>query len=310
MSPRQAAIAVIAAVLCGCGLGAAFDRATAGPAVAVEQPGPPPAATEPFGRAYFFRGFAGWVFSRGIDQLAERIGKAGYATVVNEAWACPNVAKDAIRDYRENPATIAVFGHSVGAACAIGFARMLNAENIPVKLLVTTDPAKISQEVPLNVERYINIFQSDSMLGGRDVKPAPGFQGHYASFDLVEHKEITHLNMEKEDFIHDQLVSKVRDLAATPANGEGERVQLRYVVPADAALELWDSGMAVFAQAGDTLQSLAALYGVPLWSLSQINRVADGKQLAAGQRIVVPRHLVPPATPGNGTAAGETPAKP
>ena len=271
---------------------------------------PASAATEPRGRAYLFRGFAGWVFSRGIDQLAERIGQTGYTTIVNEAAMCPSVAEEAIGDYRKDPAPITIFGHSVGAACALALAQMLKAENIPVRLLVTTDPAKIAQDVPLNVERYINIFQSDSMLGGRDVRPAPGFQGHYASFDLVEHKEITHINMEKDDSIHDQLVSKIRQLAATPANGEGEAVQLRYVVPADSAIELWDSGMPVFAHPGDTLQTLATLYRLPLWSLSQINRLPENKPLTAGQRVIVPRHLLAFDGPNNGAISGEAQPKP
>jgi hypothetical protein len=303
MIRTHAARFLIVALVSGCALGAPLHRAIAGPAVAAEpSPSSPPAMAEQHGRAYFFRGFAGWVFSRGMDHLAERIERAGYTTIVNEAAMCPSVAEEAIGDYRKEAAPITIFGHSVGAACALAFAQMLNAENIPVRLLVTTDPAKIAQEVPLNVERYINIFQSDSMLGGRDVRAAKGFQGHYASFDLVEHTEITHLNIEKDDAIHDQLVSKVQQLAATPANTEGEAAQIRYVVPAGSAIELWDSGTPVFAHSGDTLQTLATLYRVPLWSLSQANRVPENKPLSQGQRIIVPRHLVPLDASNNGEA--------
>ena len=38
---------------------------------------------------------------------------------------------------------------------------------------------------------------------------------------------------------------------------------------------------------GDTLQTLAAQYRLPLWSLTQVNKMADSAQLAAGQRVVV-----------------------
>ena len=54
--------------------------------------------------------------------------------------------------------------------------------------------------MPLNVERYINIFLSDSILGGGDVVAEQGYRGHYASFDLKEHEEITHINIDKIEF--------------------------------------------------------------------------------------------------------------
>jgi LysM repeat protein len=57
----------------------------------------------------------------------------------------------------------------------------------------------------------------------------------------------------------------------------------------------------VAARAGDTLQTLAAQYRVPLWSLTQANQVQENAPLTAGQRIVVPRHLAP----GSVTAVSE-----
>ena len=54
--------------------------------------------------------------------------------------------------------------------------------------------------------------------------------------------------------------------------------------------------MAITARAGDTLQALAQQYGLPLWSLTQINKqVSENAPLAAGQRVIIPRHLLPVA---------------
>jgi LysM repeat protein len=147
--------------------------------------------------------------------------------------------------------------------------------------------------VPLNVERYINIFLSNSILGGGDVVTEQGYQGHYASFDLKEHQEVTHINIEKMDSIHEQLITAIAQLATTPAQTKGEAAPLRYVVPPDAPVELWDSGTPQFARSGDTLQRLAALNHVPLWSLTQANQLSDKAPLAVGQRVIVPRRLVP-----------------
>jgi hypothetical protein len=75
---------------------------------------------------------------------------------------------------------------------------------------------------------------------------------------------------------------------------KGEAVPLRYVVPSDAPLELWDSGTQQLARSGDTLQGLAALNHVPLWSLTQVNQYSEGAPLSVGQRVFVPRRLAPP----------------
>ncbi|XSC46258.1 LysM peptidoglycan-binding domain-containing protein [Bradyrhizobium sp. RDT10] len=227
-----------------------------------------------------------------MDRLTKRLEEAGIRADVYEFTICRLIADQAIRDFRDNPAPIALIGHSMGGLCALTFAGILKSENIPVNLAVTIDPAQASPKVPLNVERYINVFLSDSVLGGGDVVAEQGYQGHYASFDLKEHGEVTHINIDKMDTIHEQLVTAIAQLAMTPAKGEA--VPLRYIVPSDAPLELWDSGTQQLARSGDTLQRLAALNGVPLWSLTQVNQYSDSAPLSVGQRVLVPRRLVPP----------------
>lgn len=259
------------------------------PAAAAPTAGQRPAA--PRGRAYLFRGALGPIFSRGVDRLTERIERAGIQARVDEFTLCTIVAATAIREYREDPAPIALIGHSMGGLCALKLAEMLQAKDIPVALVVTLDPARASPDVPLNVERYINIFLSSNILGGADVAPKQGYRGHYASFDLSEQDDITHINIDKKDFIHEQLVAKVLQLGTQPAKVEG-KAPLRFVVPANATIELWDGGTPVFARSGDTLQTLATSYHVPLWSLTQINKLSDYATIAPGQRVIIPRHLV------------------
>ncbi len=328
MYPVQIASLLTAAIFSSCALFVTSDPANSGPVagwrqtagvpskitpatVSAAKPspvGPPPAAKQavivPTGRAYLFRGALGPIFSRGMDRLRKRIEEAGVTANVNEFTICRYIAAKAIRDYRQDPAPIILIGHSMGGFCAIKFAEILQAENIPVSLVVTIDPAHVTPDVPLNVERFINIFLAHNVLGGGDVVPAKGYQGHYASFDLSKHDEVTHINIDKMDSVHQQLVAKIQELTATPAKAEGEGIPIRYVVPADAAIELWDSGAPVFAQPGDTLETIAAYYRVPLWSLTQINQVPEGLPLTDRQRIVIPRHLVPLAA-----VSGQPPPK-
>jgi LysM repeat protein len=130
-------------------------------------------------------------------------------------------------------------------------------------------------------------------MGGGDVVGGRGFHGHYASINLADHGEIIHINIEKAEAIQEQLVAKIVQLTRTPTAGQGEVVPIRYAVPARAPIELWDSGVPVKAQAGDTLQSLATAHHVPLWALAQINRMPERATLAGGERIIVPRNLAP-----------------
>jgi hypothetical protein len=291
---------MIRTALSACILAAACNLAVAGPvartthAVATAVRDAPPAAPLPQARVYLFRGALGPIFSRGMDRLTRRLEEAGIRADVYEFTICRLIADQAIRDFRDNGAPIVLIGHSMGGLCALTFAGILQAENIPISLVVTIDPAHASPKVPLNVERFINIFLSDSVLGGGDIVAEPGYQGHYASFDLKQHEEVTHINIDKMDSIHAQLVTAITQLAATPLPPKGEALPLRYVVPADAPIELWDSGVPQSARSGDTLERLAAANHVPLWSLTQLNEFSETAPLSQGQRVLVPRRLVPP----------------
>lgn len=267
-------------------------------------PPPPPlpqpverAPTEPRGHAYLFRGVAGLIYSTGMDRLAQEINRAGISASVHTYLMWRPVVEEAVRTYRRDHAPITVIGHSMGGDSAVAFAEVLNRANIPVSLLVTYDPTRIADDVPPNVQRYINLYQSLNFMGGGNVTAGRGFHGHYASVNLKDHREIVHINIEKAEYLHKQLVRKILELPDTPANGEGEAIPIRYEVPARASIELWDSGTPVTVGAQDTMQSLSETYHVPVWAIAQVNRMSAGAELTPGQRIVMPRHLVPMPAP-------------
>jgi hypothetical protein len=294
--------------------------ATSGETAMAQSPGGAEnAAAGVHGRAYLFRGLIGLI-DWGMDQLAERINRSGVAANINSHLMWRDVANQAISDYRRDPKPIAVIGHSIGGDAAMQFAEALGAAHVPVSLLITYDPNRSADQVPANVERYIDLYQSSNFLGGGDPAPGRGFHGHYASFNLKDRPEVMHVNMDKFDRIQEQLAAKVR---AMSARGEGEAVPLHIVFPATGPIELWDSGRPVSAHAGDTLQSLAATYHVPLWALTQINQKSENAALTENERIVIPRYLgqravvpspaasptpAPAASPAPAPAAGAAPA--
>jgi pimeloyl-ACP methyl ester carboxylesterase len=262
------------------------------PTAEAEQPAP----IVPRGRAYVFRGALGPFFSTGMDRLTEKIQRAGITATTYEFTLCELVASWAADDYKKDPQPIILIGHSMGGRCAVLFSEKLKDKGIPVSLAISIDPAHMTPDVPDNVERYINIFISTQILGGGDIKAIRGFPGHYASYDMAQHDEISHITIDKMDLVHQQIVAKILQLSATPAKVDGEIFPLRYVVPPNEQIELWDSGTAIAARSGDTLKTLAQQYGLPLWSLTQINKqLAENAPLADGQRVIVPRHLLPVA---------------
>ena len=239
------------------------------------------------GRAYLFYGLIPQI-DWGMDELAQRINRSGIAAANYSHATWRSVADQAISDYRRDPKPVAVVGHSIGGNSAVEFAQALGAAHVPVSLLITYDPNRGSDSIPANVHRYINLYQSSNILGGGDLAPGPGFHGHYASYNLKDRSEIIHVNLDKFSRIQELLAAKVRSMAG---GGEGEAVPLRIVFSATGPIELWDSGVPISAHAGDTLQSLAAAYHVPVWAVAQINRKSESAALSDGERVVIPRYL-------------------
>lgn len=262
------------------------------------------------GRAYLFYGLIAAI-DWGMDELAQRINRSGIAAGNYSHASWRSVADQAIADYRRDPKPIAVVGHSIGGDSAIQFAQALGAAHVPVSLLITYDPTRGAGGVPASVHRYINLYQSSNILGGGDIAAGSGFHGHYASYNLKDRSEIIHVNLDKFSRIQELLAAKVRSMGA---GGEGEAVPLRIVFAAAGPIELWDSGMAVSAHAGDTPQSLAAAYHVPAWAVAQINRKSESAALSDGERIVVPRYLgqrfARPASPDAAKPASSDEPKP
>ena len=124
-------------------------------------------------------------------------------------------------------------------------------------------------------------------MGGGDLAPARGFHGNYASFNLKNRSEVIHVNLDKFPRIQEILASKIRSAGAI---SEG-REPLRLVVPPSVPIELWDSGLAMSAHAGDTLQTIATTYHVPLWTLTQLNKASETAALSEGQRVVIPHSV-------------------
>lgn len=242
---------------------------------------------------YALRGMIGVVFSTGMNELAGELNSRGLRTTVHEREWQPT-AEAAIAEYKENGGRtrILLVGHSDGADAIIAMSQRLQEEGIPVALAVTFDPTRLAHKVPANVERFVNLYSSANILGGGSIAAAADFHGHFSNVNLREHIEIGHVTIEKSRLLHEAVIPKFLQAAAFGNAPVGDAVALDYTVPEDARIEVWDDGIAVQVQPGDTVAALAARYGVPPWSIRRINKLGDS-EIADGQSIVIPRYLSP-----------------
>jgi predicted alpha/beta hydrolase family esterase len=253
------------------------------------QPSSPPVT----GHVYLFRGMGGRLASLDLDHMAHKLNKAGVkAEAYNFInWVGP--ANEAIARYKREAqkSPIIVVGHSAGGDAALSFAERLKEAHVPVSLIIAFDPTRRAGRVPANVDRFVNIYQSLNFFGGGDVVPASDFHGHFASIDLKRYWEVLHVNLVKLGGLQDKVIDKIVRVATVSADLEGITVPIKYVMPRNQPIELWDSGLPIRAEPGDTVRSLATKYAVPAWAVAQLNNVGSGTSFRPGQRVVIPRHL-------------------
>jgi LysM repeat protein len=290
---RLATISSLAAAVGGCGYGDVvhswFDH-SAGPEAQTNQKLP--------GHVYLFRGLAGDIYSLGMDQLADKIARHGVTATVHGASENRALAADIIRRYKadEERGPIMLIGHSTGGDAIISVAEKLKAADVPVALAVAFDPTRIADDVPSNVELFIDFYQRNNPIGGGKSTPGPGFHGRLINVDLREHTEIVHITVDKAAELQEIVTTKVVALAARAARAERSPAPKRplvlsYVVPRDAPIELWDSAVEVKTKPGDTLDAVGATYHVPVWAITQINALESARPIEPGRKLLIPHSL-------------------
>jgi LysM repeat protein len=272
------------------------------------------------GHVYLIRGLIGEIFSRGLDQLAENVNSRGVRASVHGLLEVSSLTEEIIRKYKEDPssAPIILIGHSSGGDAIISMAQRMKHAGVPVGLAVGFDPTPVAGAVPDNVEVFINLFQKTNPIGGGEVKAGAGFRGRLVNIDLREHNEIIHITLDKSSKLHQLVTDEIVGFAAfsnkkqarveEPPKGKKQKrpfaeapslnfatpLDMKYVVPRNEPIELWDSGARVTVRTGENLQAIAAQYGVPAWAIAQINGVggvgADAP-LQRGTALIIPLRL-------------------
>jgi pimeloyl-ACP methyl ester carboxylesterase len=227
-----------------------------------------------------------------MDRLAKNIEQGGVSAEIYDYVFWPDAADSAIKHYQneDRKSGIIAIGHSAGGDAAIRFAQKLKKAGVPVTLLVTFDPTRAAPQVPGNVDRFINLYESWNVIGGGDPSPASDFHGQFASIDLKSWN-VLHVNVPKINGLQAAVVAKVVQAATRRDLRDPTAVPIEYAIPRTDRMELWDFGMPIRAEQGETAMSIATKYSVPAWAIAQINGIDTSAPLTGNQHLIIPRYL-------------------
>jgi hypothetical protein len=211
-----AAILTAALAVVSVDMAAAQTAASAKPrppaTVRTQKPAPVQSET----RVYLLRGLLN-IFSLGMDDLAEKLKQRGVKAEVYNHDNWPSIASEVIEAHKRGDKGPFVFiGHSLGADVLFPLAERLDAENVPVALVVPYDPTA-SYQVPKNVSYLLNFYQLNGW--GRKVAPGPGFKGKLENLDLSKDESIGHGSIDKSARLHALTITRIMEVAgkARPA---------------------------------------------------------------------------------------------
>jgi hypothetical protein len=159
---------------------------------------------------YLMRGLLN-IFSLGMDQLAAQIQSHGIdASVYNHTFA--DVIVDRIvQMYRTGDhGPYMLVGHSLGADAVMGMAQELNAQGVPVALVVPVDGTG-SAVAPRNVACVINLTQRRYAY----MRPGAGFRGVLDNVDFSGDPGIDHLTIDKSPRVQAEALRYVLETAHT-----------------------------------------------------------------------------------------------
>jgi hypothetical protein len=157
-------------------------------------------------RVILLRGWFG-VFSTGLDGIADALKAKGIRAEVAGHLYWKTAAEEVLRERAEGKTdALVLVGHSQGANNVIDMARVLEAKNVPVALLITLAPYR-QNPIPGNVMRAINYYQSTGW--GAPITAGSGFRGKLSNIDVKEDSTVSHINIDKSTRVQAEIAREV-----------------------------------------------------------------------------------------------------
>jgi hypothetical protein len=157
---------------------------------------------------YLMRGLLN-IFSLGMDQLAAQIARRGVEASVYNHTLADVIVGQIVQKYRAGDhGPYILVGHSLGADAVMTMAQQLNAQGVPVALVVPFDGTG-SYLAPRNVACIVNLTQRKYAY----MRPGPGFHGILSNVDVSDDTSIDHFTIDKSPRLQAVALSDVLQAA-------------------------------------------------------------------------------------------------
>jgi alpha-beta hydrolase superfamily lysophospholipase len=186
---------------------------------------------------YLMRGLLN-VFSLGMDQLAAQIARNGIdASVYNHSVEETVVGAIAQKYRAGDHGPYILVGHSLGADAVMLMAQQLNAQGVPVALVVPFDGTE-SYAAPANVSCVVNLTQRKYAY----VQAGAGFHGKLSNVDVSSDTTIDHVTIDKSPRLQAMALKEIlqaahgqscRPGANAPAVARAKQSGPKEIVPQD-----------------------------------------------------------------------------
>jgi hypothetical protein len=141
---------------------------------------------------YLMRGLLN-IFSLGMDQLAAQVAQNGIDASVYNHSVEESVVTAIVQKYRSGDhGPYILVGHSLGADAVMLMAQQLDAQGVPVALIVPFDGTG-SYAAPANVSCVVNLTQRKYAY----MQAGAGFHGKLSNVDVSSDTSIDHITIDK-----------------------------------------------------------------------------------------------------------------
>jgi len=157
---------------------------------------------------YLMRGLLN-IFSLGMDQLAVQIARNGIDAAVYNHSVEETVVGAIVQKYRAGDhGPYILVGHSLGADAVMVMAQQLNAQGVPVALVVPFDGTG-SYAAPANVNCVYHLTQRSYAY----MQAAAGFHGKLSNVDLSSDASIDHVTIDKSPRLQAMALKEIMQAA-------------------------------------------------------------------------------------------------
>jgi hypothetical protein len=186
---------------------------------------------------YLMRGLLN-IFSLGMDQLAGQIAQNGIDASVYNHSVEETVVGAIVQKYRAGDhGPYILVGHSLGADAVMVMAQRLNAQGVPVALVVPFD-GTVSYAAPANVSCVVNLTQRKYAY----VQAGAGFHGKLSNVDLSSDTTIDHVTIDKSPRLQAMALKEILQAARGQSCRPGANAVARAKQPAPKAIAPQDNG--------------------------------------------------------------------